>query len=73
MRIYTTHISIKQCVKNKQVKKYGFCKTNAPLPSIPPTAESREMAGDFWRTLAESGNVGKNFKRIAESNADLLQ
>ena len=46
---------------------------NEPLPSIPPTAESREMAGDFWQTLAESGNVGKNFKRIAEDNADLLQ
>ena len=40
---------------------------NEPLPSIPPTAESREMAGDFWQTLAESGNVGKNFKRVVST------
>ena len=41
---------------------------NEPLQSIPPTKESREMAKNFWKSIAANANVSASFRRIANSN-----
>lgn len=41
---------------------------NEPLQSIPPTKESREMAKNFWKSIAANANVSASFRRIAKQN-----